>query len=413
MSDQATSDVTSRPSMGKIEFIALMALMGGAVAYAIDAMLPALPEIGQELSPDALNRAQLVVTSFVFGMGLGTFLVGPLSDAFGRRPVVLVGSGIFAVASVIAVFTASLELLIALRVVQGLGVSAARIVSMAIIRDLFAGREMARLMSFVTMVFMLVPAIAPLIGSLIIAVAGWRGVFASFILFAGLFSGWMMLRLAEPLPRGHRRPFHPRALWQAAREVVSHRVVILSTAVMTLCFAALFASLSTVQQIMGDTFGRADEFPYWFALIALISGSAAMLNAKLVIRYGMRFLVGATLGAQVVLCLVMLALTAVDMPPGLQFAVYIAWQSSVFCMASLTLGNLTSLAMEPLGHIAGMAASVISGLATVGSVLIAIPIGLAFDGTPVPLILGVMVCALLGRLLTIPLGRAEESSRQG
>ncbi len=411
MTDHSTT-ADSRP-MGRIEFIALMALMGGAVAYAIDAMLPALPEIGQELSPNALNRAQLVVTSFVFGMGLGTFLVGPLSDAFGRKPVVLVGSVIFAAASVFALFTSSLELLIASRVVQGLGVSAARIVSMAIIRDLYAGREMARLMSFVTMVFMLVPAIAPLMGSIIIAFAGWRGVFASFVLFAGLYTLWMMVKLAEPLPPEHRRPFQATALWRAAREVVSNRIVLLATAVMTLCFAALFASLSTVQQIMGDTFGRPGEFPYWFALIALISGSAALMNAALVMRLGMRRLVSITLAGQVALCLGMLGLVQIDMPLTVQFALYIAWQSTVFCMASLTLGNLTSLAMEPLGHIAGMAASMISGLATVGSVLIAIPIGLAFDGTPVPLIGGVLVCALLGRLLMIPLGRAEDSSRQG
>ena len=397
--------------MGEVEFIALMALMGGAVAYAIDAMLPALPEIGQELSPHDMNRAQLIVTSFVFGMGLGTFLVGPLSDAFGRKTVVLVGSVIFAVASVFAIFTSSLELLIASRVVQGLGVSAARIVSMAIIRDLYAGREMARLMSFVTMVFMLVPAIAPLMGSVIIALSGWRGVFASFLLFAGLYTVWMMFKLAEPLPPSQRQPFRAAAIGFAAKEVMSHKVVVLAIAVMTLCFAALFASLSSVQQIMGNTFGRADEFPLWFALIALISGSAALMNARLVMRLGMRFLVSATLSGQVLLCLVMLGLAQVDLHPDLRFALYIAWQSTVFCMASLTLGNLTSLAMEPLGHIAGMAASMISGLATVGSVLIAIPIGLAFDGTPVPLILGVLACAVVGRLLMIPLKRSEDSAR--
>lgn len=398
----------ARRAMGKVEFILLMAMMGGVVAFAIDAMLPALPQIASELSPDALNRAQLIVTSFVFGMGLGTFLVGPLSDAFGRKPVILVGSAIFVLAALVAIITPSLELLIVSRILQGLGVSAARIVSMAIIRDLYAGREMARLMSFVTMVFTLVPAIGPLIGTGIIALAGWRGVFGSFVIFAAIYSLWMSTRLTEPLPPARRQPFRPATLWHAVKEVLSDRTVLLAIAVMTLCFAALFASLSSIQQIMGDTFGRPGEFPYWFGLIALIAGAASLMNAALVMRFGMRTLINAALGGQVMICLLALVLLRVDLPPGAHFAIYVAWQASVFAMVSLTLGNLTSLAMEPLGHIAGMAASVISGLATVGSVLLAIPIGLAFDGTPVPLILGVGVCTLLGRVIMVSLKRAEE-----
>lgn len=403
----------ARNRMGKVEFILLMAMMGGVVAFAIDAMLPALPRIGTELSPDALNRAQLIVTSFVFGMGLGTFLVGPLSDAFGRKPVILVGSVVFALAALVAILTPSLELLIVSRIFQGLGVSAARIVSMAMIRDLYAGREMARLMSFVTMVFTLVPAIAPLIGSGIIALAGWRGVFGSFVIFAAIYSLWMSARLIEPLPRAKRQPFRPATLWQAVKEVLSDQTVLLAIAVMTLCFASLFASLSSIQQIMGDTFNRPDEFPYWFGMIALIAGAASLMNAALVMRFGMRWLVSAALGGQVVVCLLALTLLHAGLSQGAQFAIYIAWQATVFAMVSLTLGNLTSLAMEPLGHIAGMAASVISGLATVGSVLLAIPIGLAFDGTPVPLILGVLVCTLLGRVIMVRLKRFEEFANQG
>ncbi|WP_306112871.1 MULTISPECIES: multidrug effflux MFS transporter [unclassified Roseovarius] len=403
-----TTGSAARTRMGKVEFILLMAMMGGVVAFAIDAMLPALPRIGAELSPDALNRAQLIVTSFVFGMGLGTFLVGPLSDAFGRKPVILAGSVIFALAALVAIITTSLELLIVSRIFQGFGVSAARIVSMAIIRDLYSGREMARLMSFVTMVFTLVPAIGPLIGSGIIALAGWRGVFGSFVIFTAIYSLWMTTRLTEPLPSAKRQPFRATTLWHAVKEVMSDRTVVLATAVMTLCFAALWASLSSIQQIMGDTFGRPSEFPYWFGMIALIAGAASLMNAALVMRFGMRSLVNVALGGQVVACLLALVVLRLDLPPGTQFAIYVAWQASVFAMVSLTLGNLTSLAMEPLGHIAGMAASVISGIATVGSVLLAIPIGLAFDGTPVPLILGVLVCTLLGRVIMVRLKRVEE-----
>ena len=343
-------------------------------------------------------------------MGLGTFFVGPLSDAFGRKPVILAGAVIYALATLLALAAPSLELLILARILQGLGVSAARIVSMAIIRDLFVGREMARLMSFVTMVFTLVPAIAPLIGSGIIAVAGWRGVFASFLIFAAIYSLWMSLRLDEPLPTAKRRPFRAASLWLAAKEVLSHRTVLLATAVQTLCFAALFASLSSIQQIVGETFGRAAQFPYWFGMIALIAGGTSLMNAALVMRFGMRQLISVALSAQAALCLLALVAPQIGLPEDASFALYIGWQASVFAMVALTLGNLTSLAMEPLGHIAGMAASVISGLATVGSVVLAVPIGLAYDGTPLPLVLGVLACAVAGRFLMVRLNKVEHST---
>ena len=408
MTDQVN---TARATgMGKAEFIALMAMMGGVVAFSIDAMLPALPSIGAELSPADLNKAQLVVTSFVLGMGLGTFFVGPLSDAFGRRPVILVGGVIYALASLLALIAPSLELLIVSRILQGLGVSAARIVSMAIIRDLYTGREMARLLSFVMMVFTLVPAIAPLIGTGIIALAGWRGVFGSFLVFAAIYSAWMMWRMPEPLPPEKRRTFSAGTLWFAAREVLSFGSVRLSIAVQTLVFAVLFASLSSIQQIMGDSYGRAEQFPYWFGLIALIAGAASLMNAALVMRLGMRALVSIALNVQIFLCLLALMVLRAELPEALGFALYITWQASLFAMVSLTLGNLTSLAMEPLGHVAGMAASLISGLATVGSVVLAIPIGLAFDGSPAPLIAGVLVCVSLGRLLMVRLNRTDPST---
>lgn len=408
-SDGMTAESTTpgaRSRIGNVELITLLAMMSGVVAFSIDSMLPALPRIGAELSPDAINRAQLVISSFVMGMGLGTFLVGPLSDAFGRKPVILAGAAIYAVGAVLALAAPSLELLVLARMLQGLGVSAARIVSMAIIRDLYSGREMARLMSFVTMVFTLVPAIAPLVGSGIIAIAGWRGVFGSFLIFALLYSLWMSLRLEEPLPANKRQRFHAATLWLAAKEVLAYRSVRLATLILTLCFAALWASLSSIQQIVGDTYGRAGQFPYWFGLIALIAGGTSLLNAALVIRLGMRRLIAIALVAQIGLSLAALALFQFTLPSGFGFAIYFVWQASVFCMVSLTLGNLTSLAMEPLGHVAGMAASLISGLATVGSVLIAIPIGLAFDGTPVPLMIGSLSCVFASLLVMGRLNRA-------
>ncbi len=391
--------MTPRQAPGRAEFIALMAMLAAIVAFSIDAMLPALPDIGAAFTPAHPNRAQLVVSAFLFGLGIGTFVAGPLSDSFGRKPVILAGAVLYIGAAGIAMLTQSLEMLIIARIAQGFGASGARIVALAIIRDLYEGRGMARIISFVMMVFTLVPAIAPLIGTGIIALTGWRGIFASFIAFAILSSLWLSLRLPEPLPKSARKPFHLTPLKEAAREVLSPKLVRISVMVQVLCFATLFSSISSVQQIVSETFGRADQFPYWFAMVAMISGVGGVVNASLVLRLGMRRLISFALSTQIILCLAALVLTLMGGSVDQHFAIYIIWQTSVFFQVALTIGNLTSLAMQPLGHIAGMAASVISGLATVGSVLLTIPIGLAFNGTPIPLMIGVLICMCGGRFL--------------
>jgi DHA1 family bicyclomycin/chloramphenicol resistance-like MFS transporter len=393
--------------MGRVEFVGLMAMLVATVAFSIDAMLPALPRIGAELAPEAVNRAQLVVTSFVLGLGVGTFFTGPLSDSFGRKTVILSGAAIYMGGALLAAAAPSLGLLVAARVLQGVGASAARIVAMAIIRDLHAGREMARLTSFVMMVFTLVPAVAPLAGSGIIALAGWRGVFGVFVAFSLVSGLWLALRLPEPLPRERRRPFRATALLAAAREVLSLRTVRLSIAVQMLCFTTLFASVSSIQQLVGETFGRPREFPYWFFGIALIAGAGSLFNASVVVRLGMRRLISVALAAQITLAAAVLGLFLWGLPEALRFPVYIIWQTTVFLQAALTLGNLTALAMEPLGHVAGMAASVVNSVATVGSVMLAVPIGLAYDGTPVPLLAGVLACVTLGAGLMTRLPAAD------
>ena len=389
------------------EFVALMAMMFAIIAFSIDAMLPALPEIGQALAPAEPNRAQLVVTVFVLGLGVGTFFTGPLSDALGRKPVIYGGFALYIVTAGIAAAATSLEMLLVARFLQGLGAAAPRIVTVAIVRDLYAGRRMAQIMSFVMMVFTLVPAVAPLIGAGMIALAGWRAIFVAFMLFGLVAPIWMALRLEEPLPREMRRPFRMGALTTAAAEIAMNPMVRLSILVQALVFGQMFSMLVSVQPVFDITFGRAESFPLWFGVVAVIAGSATLLNALLVMRLGMRFLITVALAAQCVLSGAMIAISLAAPPDPLFFALFVIWQTSLFFQVGLTVGNINAMAMEPLGHIAGFASSIIGGLSTVLAVMLAIPVGLMFDGTPLPLATGVFVMGVAALVLMLWLRAIE------
>ena len=369
---------------GRAEFIALLAMLFATIAFSIDAMLPALPQIGAELTPDDINRAQLVVTSFVFGMGVGTFFTGPLSDTFGRKPVILAGIALYIAMSLLAASEESLEMLLMARFFQGLGAAGPRVVALAIVRDLHAGREMARIMSFVMMIFTIFPALAPSLGAVIISVAGWRGIFWAFVVFSAISATWLTLRLPETHPRANRRPFSFAALGAALKELLGHPVVRISIAVQALIFAMLFSMISSIQQIYDISFGQAEHFPLWFGGVAILAASGSVLNAKLVGRLGMRFMVTAMLTAQVGLAGVALLLFSSGAQGALGFGIFLVWQLSVFFQMGLTVGNINAIAMEPVGHIAGLAASVIGAVATVLAVVIAVPNGLMFNGTPIP-----------------------------
>lgn len=382
-------------AMPRTEFIALMAMLAATVALSIDAMLPALPQIAEELTPENVNRAQMILTMFVMGMGLGTFFTGPLSDTFGRKPVMLWGAVLYTVSAYVASTAETLEVLLVARVLQGIGAAGPRVVAMAVVRDLYMGRGMAQIVSFIMIIFTLVPAIAPLLGSIVIDAYSWRAVFYGFMIFSVISAVWLAVRLPETLPKERRRSFRFHVLRGAVAEMFVHPVVRLSILVQGLCFAILFSMLSSVQQIYDITFGRADTFPLWFGFVAIIAGSSGFLNASLVMRLGMMFLVRAMLIAQVVFSGLMVVIGylagAGHISDMLFFGAFVVWQITVFFQAGMTLGNLAAIAQEPMGHIAGMAASVIGSVATVVGVTLAIPVGLLFDGTPIPLAIAIFL----------------------
>ena len=395
-------------SMSRVEFIALIAMMFAVIAFSIDAMLPALPEIGRELSPDALNNAQLILTSFVLGIGVGTFFTGPLSDAFGRKRVIIAGSALYVAGAAVAYFSSSLEVVLAARIIQGLGAAAPRIVSLAIVRDLYAGRDMARIVSIAMMIFTIFPAVAPLIGAGIIALAGWRTIFLAFILFAFVYISWMWTRLPEPLAVENRRPFRASLLLQAVQDMFAHPSVRLSIIVQSLCLAILFSMLSMVHPIYEVVFDREESFPYWFGAVAAVSATGSFVNAALVVRVGMRRMVTWSLGLQIILSGAMIPIGLAGLDLTVLFVLFLIWQAYVFFMAGTTMGNLNAIAMEPMGHIAGMAASTISGIATVAAAAIAAPLGLTFNGSLLPLTLGIFFLSALAFLLMLSMGRVEE-----
>ena len=388
------------PAPRQLEFIALMATLFASTALSIDAMLPALPEIAAELAPDAPNLAQLVVTSFVLGLGLGTLVTGPLSDAFGRKRV-LMGCGIvYALGAALSFLAPTLPMLLAARVLMGLGGSGPRSVGMALVRDLYKGRAMARVISFVMTVFTLVPAIAPLVGQGVIWLVGWREIFLFFMLFQAGALLWLGLRQPETLPPDRRRPLALAPLAEARRVFIANRVAVASTLAQVLSSAGLFSLLSTVQPIFEHSFGRGASFPYWFMLIAVGGAAGSLLNTGVVMRFGMRRVIRATYASMLGLSALVLTAFAVGLGGTSAFTLFLLWSMGLVCVIGLTLGNLSALAMEDMGAMAGFAASLMACFGTIGAVALAVPVGLAFDGTPLPLLAGVTLFLALALTLT-------------
>jgi len=394
----------ARPSMPFVEFVAMLALLFASVAYAIDAMLPLITQMGRDLAPAQPARAELVITVFVAGMGIGTFLAGPLSDALGRRRVILGGIALYMVAAVVAATSDSLAGLLVARFVQGLGVAGPRVASQALVRDLYAGRMMARVMSFAMTLFVLVPAVAPLIGAGLAALFGWRAIFWSFLVFGVVSGGWLWMRQPETLPPEHRRPLQAGRLWRALAEVLGHGRVRHYLAALSLAFATMFLWLATIARIFEDSFARGAEFPLWFAVIAILSAPASLLNARLVMRLGMQRLVVAAFSAQLVASVLILPALAL-LPEAARFGAFMLFMWLQFSCVGLSFGNLNALALEPLGHVAGMATSVMGGVSTLVAALVAMGLGAFGDGTPVPLAISGALCTALALALMLRVRR--------
>ena len=381
-----------------VELVLLLAALMSTVAFSIDSALPALPALAVRFTPDNVSLAQLVVSAFVLGFGAGQFVAGPFADSYGRRLTLTLGAVLFIAGALGARQAGSLEDLLAFRALQGFGAAASRVVSQAVMRDLFSGRAQARVGSLVFSFFVIVPAVAPLIGQQIIARLGWQGLFATYAWFGLWVLAWFLIRQPETLPPERRRSFHPAkvfaAIWEVLRTPVARRYLIVAT----LAFGQLMAYLSSAQQIYVEALGAGSRFPLYFAGVALASGLSGFLNARLVMRLGMRPMASWAFASQIVFATALWGLWATGLADNLsqptRLWLFILWSITLFFMNGLTFGNITALAMEPLGHIAGTAAAVIGALSSILAVAIAAPVGLAYNGTPAPLLAGVALCSI-------------------
>ena len=390
------------------EFVAIMAMLVATVAISIDGLLPALSIIAEELTPLRPNNAQIILSSFVAGMAIGTLIVGPLSDSYGRKPIIYGGAFIYILTSVVCVVSQSLELILVARFLQGVGASAPRVVAQALVRDFYKGREMARISSFIMIVFALVPAVAPLLGSFVMFAFDWRAIFFMFIAFVAISTIWMGLRISETISEENRVKFNLRNLVSAFREVLSHPLILIAVITLVFAYSILFVGIFLIQPVFERVFGRPETFPYWFAAIALLAASSSYVNARLVRRLGMRMLTNIAFRTQVGLSIAILLVFGLGYFDGeFGFFCFLFWMFSIFFQAGLTMGNLTALAMEPVGHIAGTAASLISAIATIGSVFLAAIVGQFFDGTPIAMIVGITLFASFGAVSSHRLKRYE------
>nr|AIA15390.1 drug resistance transporter, Bcr/CflA subfamily [uncultured bacterium] len=386
--------------VGKVEFIAMMASLMALNALAIDIMLPGLQQIGESLGVENPNHRQYVVSAYLFGFGVAQLFYGPISDRFGRRKPLLIGLGIYILSAVAVVFVPSFAGLLLLRFAQGIGSAATRVISISIVRDVFGGRAMAEVMSLIMMVFMVVPVVAPGTGQIILLFGNWHLIFVVIALAALIVSLWVIKRLPETLDPADVRPFTVASVANGFLIVLTNRVALCYTLASTFIFGALFGFINSAQQVYVGIYQLGAWFPLAFAAVAVFMSISAFLNSRWVGKLGMRRLSQTALLGFVgitFLWLVVQLLSSTPMP----FLLFLAFFAVAMFLFGLIASNFNSLAMEPLGHVAGTASSVLGFMGTIGGAIIGAAIGQAFNGTATPMVAGFFTVAVIGLMFVL------------
>lgn len=382
------------------EFIGLMAILMSLVALTIDSILPALSLIGNELQVTDPNDTQLVLSGVFFGMAFGLMIYGPIADSFGRKKTLYLGISIFLIGDLISIFAQDFSLMLFGRIAQGFGAASCRVVTTAMIRDKFEGQQMGRVMSLIMVLFVIVPALAPSIGQLILWVAHWRAIFLFVLAVAATGLALLYFRQEETLAEEHKRPFSPGSIWAAIKETITHPTTSLYTIAAGIVFGSFIGYLSSAQQILQLQYDTGEMFSIYFGTLAIAIGFASFTNSKLVMKFQIEKL---CLWALFGLTALSIAFFSYYQLNGGQpnLAMFLLYLGLVFFCFGILFGNLSTLAVQPLGHIAGIATSVVASVQTLISVAVGVAIGGAYNGTIMPLTFGFALCGVSGFLLAL------------
>jgi len=394
------SDTVAKPrDISRVEFIILVAALMALNALAIDVMLPALPYMGEALGVSNENERQLVIGSYMFGFGIAQLAFGPLTDRFGRRGPLFVGLAIYLVCAFAAIFAPTFGILLALRFVQGMGAAGTRVIATAVVRDRFEGREMAEVMSLTFMIFMAIPIIAPGIGQVILLTGPWQYIFLFMGGLAAMIGLWGFLRLPETMHAKYRRALSFKSVTDGFRIVLTNRMALFYGLAGTFLFGAMFGCISASQQIFVELYGLGPYFPVAFAVMAGTIAVAQLINSRVVRRVGMRRLAHTANLAYLGMASVFVVFALLGPVP---FPLFFGMLMVIQFFFGWAASNMNALSMEPLGSVAGTAASVFGFTQTVGGALIGTYIGQHYDGTLVPNAIGyasmgalVLICVLI------------------
>lgn len=381
---EAATGPGHRLKLGMAEFIALAASLAAVAAMSIDILLPALPAIGETFGVADPNSRQLVILVYVVTFSVSQLFFGLLTDRYGRRPFLIFGLALYLAGSVAAIFSNSFETLLAMRVVQGVGTAALQVVVMAVIRDCFSGQSMGRVLTFVFTTFMIVPIVAPSIGQAIQYVSGWRGVFVFNAIAGSALFAWAYLRLEETLSHDARRAISFENVFDALKQIATNRITAGYAIASMATFVGLFAYVVSVQQVYGEAYGLGELFALAFGASSIGVAAAALCSARLVRMFGIRQVAHGALLLFTASGLTLSALSLAAVPP---FWVCFLFLSICMMAFGVLQGNFNAMALEPQGHIAGVASSLYGVVTmTVGSIGGGL-VGQAYDGTPTPLAL--------------------------
>ncbi|HWK37265.1 multidrug effflux MFS transporter [Sphingomonas sp.] len=391
MTEQHYRRSENRAPIGFVEFVAMIAAMMMLNALGIDSMLPALPAIGDSLDIDSANHRQFIISAFLIGFGAAMLVYGPLADRFGRRPVLVIALVGYIVANLLAAISGSFALLLVARVFGGAMVAGVRAVTVALVRDCFEGRAMARVMSLAFIIFMAAPVLAPTVGAAVLLVADWRWIFGVIALAALAVLLWFMLRMPETLPVAERRSLRLGELRAGYARVLADRPAVGYTLAATALQGALFGFVGSVQQVVADVFGRPDLLTVIFACVAGPMAIASFLNSRIVMRLGTRLISHSALCGFILFAAIHLIFALSGHETLASFAIV---QGLMMMCFSLAGANFSAMAMENMGDLAGTASSFQGFVAVLGGAVIGAVIGQAFDGSTVPLYTGFVVAGL-------------------